>query len=122
MSQVTYDFLAVWALLSVPATVILFLAVRMQVKEIERLRKQLAYLTETRQQLAPPGADDPTSEQQALELDGMQTDLLDDTHRLRALAASDDLPQSRQTEAEPPRNVGYDPKAISVFEKLRSRR
>lgn len=122
MSQVTYDLLAVWALLSVPATVILFLTVRMQAKEIERLRKQLVHFTETRQQLAPPEADDPTSEQQALELDGMQTDLLEDTHRFRALTGGDDLPTPGKTGAEPPRNVGYHPKGISVFEKLRSRR
>jgi hypothetical protein len=101
MSQVTYDVLAALAVLSVPAAVILFSVVRTQVKELELLRKQVAHLKKTHQQFAPPNAEDHTIEQEALPFDGTQTD---------------------QLEAEPPRKVGYDPNAASVFEKLKLRR
>lgn len=121
MSPVTYDYLAVWAIFSVPAMVVLALTLRMQIKEIARLRKQVAYLTETRQQSAPQEPDDATSEQPALELDGTQTDL-DDTHQFRALAAGDHLGNDGEPDVEPPRNVSYEPKTVSVFEKIRSRR
>jgi hypothetical protein len=98
---VTYDLLAVVAILSVPAVVILLLVVRTQGKEIERLRQQVTYVKRTRQQLALSDAENPTSEQEALEFDGTRTDHL---------------------EAEPPRKAGYDSSATSVFEKLRLRR
>jgi hypothetical protein len=38
---------------------------------------------------APPDKDDPTSEEEALEFDGTQTDQLDDTYRFRVVAASE---------------------------------
>ena len=37
----------------------------------------------------PPDKDDPTSEEEALEFDGTHTDQLDDTYRLRVVAASE---------------------------------
>jgi hypothetical protein len=121
MSQVTYDLLAVWAILSVPAMIVLAFTLRMQSKELARLRKKVTYVTQTRQQLTPPAADDPTSEQPALALSDIQSDL-DDTHRFRALSASDHLRNEDQPDAGSPSAVRYEPNTISVFEKLRSRR
>jgi hypothetical protein len=37
----------------------------------------------------PPDSEDPTSEEEALEFDGTHTDQLDDTYRLRVVAASE---------------------------------
>jgi hypothetical protein len=37
----------------------------------------------------PPDSDDPTSEEEALEFDGTDTDQLDDTYRLRVVTASE---------------------------------
>jgi len=37
----------------------------------------------------PPDADDPTSEEEALDFDGTSTDQLDDTYRLRVVMASE---------------------------------
>ena len=37
----------------------------------------------------PPDEDDPTGEEEALEFDGTHTDQLDDTYRLRVVAASE---------------------------------
>jgi len=37
----------------------------------------------------PPDGDDPTSEEEALDFDGTHTDQLDDTYRLRVVAASE---------------------------------
>jgi hypothetical protein len=119
MSQVTYDLLAVWAILSVPATIVLGLTLRLQSKEIARLRKHVTFHTETRHESTPPEADDPTSEHAAL--DGLQTDL-DDTHQFRALAAGDHVRNEDEPATEPARGVRYEPKTVSVFEKLRSRR
>jgi hypothetical protein len=114
----TYDLLAAWTVLSVPATVILLVTVRMQVKEIARLRKQAAPPADTRQPVAASETDDPTTEQRALEPGGAQSDLLDDTHQFRALTPSDDFPD--QDQLTDPHTRG--PQAVSVFEKLRSRR
>jgi hypothetical protein len=122
MSQVTYDLLAVWAILSVPATIVLGLALRLQSKEIARLRKHVTFHTETRHESTPPEADDPTSEHSALEPEGQETDL-DDTHQFRALAAGDHvLSEDGEPATEPSRSVRYEPKTVSVFEKLRSHR
>jgi hypothetical protein len=127
MSQMTYDLLAVWAILSVPATIVLGLALRLQSKEIARLRKQVTFHAETRHAETrdpsmPPAADDPTSEHSALELEGQEPDL-DDTHQFRALAAGEHVrSEDGEPAADPPRSVRYEPKTVSVFEKLRSHR